>query len=226
MSFTAWSRNESTIDWMIWILPVFPSIKEVCVARISPMKEVTPLKDRLARLAANPWIVSLDLSGINATDKDIASLERMSQLEWLDLTSNPEISDTGIAHLANCTRLRYLDVGGTGVTPAGIAALKRCQKLEHLSMVDCVVTDDNVKLIPRFPRMTYIRFDGTALTEKGLEHFLNWHFLSTFGVDPAIPRQSRIEFNKRFKAEWERAKAAGEDVAPEKRLGRPLYVPE
>jgi hypothetical protein len=175
------------------------------------------LKARLARLAGNPWVVSLDLSFVGARDEDVAALASMSQLEWLDLSGNPEITDQGLAHLAKCTRLRCLTLTGTSVTPAGIGALKECQDLEYLFMPDCVVTDDNVMLIPRFPRMNSIGFHGAALTEKGLEHFLNWHFLRTFGVlKTAIPRESEIEFNKRFVAEWERAKAAGEDVPPKK----------
>jgi hypothetical protein len=64
--------------------------------------------------------------------------------------------------------------------------------------------------------MNFIRFHGTDLTEKGLEHFLNWHFLKTFAVKVTTTRDSQIEFNKRFVAEWERAKTAGEAVPPRK----------
>jgi hypothetical protein len=212
VAVTVVSHNE----WMIRILPFFPSIKEVRLGRMSPHNQATSLKDRLARLAGNPWVVSLDLGFLKLTDKDVAALANMSQLEWLDLSANPEITDMGIAHLAKCTRLRCLTLEGTAVTPAGIAALKECQHLEYLSMGDCVVTDDNVMLIPRFPKMNFIRFHGTDLTEKGLQHFLNWHFLKTFAVKVTTTRESQVEFNKRFVAEWERAHAAGEDVPPKK----------
>ena len=217
VAITVASRHEASNDWRIWILPLFPSIKEVRLGRMSPHNKATLLKTRLARLAGNPWVVSLDLRFLKLTDEDIAVLASMSQLEWLDLSANPEITDQGIAHLAKCTRLRCLTLTGTSVTPAGVAALKECQNLENLMMPDCVVTDANVMLIPRFSRMKSIGFHGAALTEKGLEHFLNWQFLRTFGVlKITIPRASQVEFNERFAAEWERANAAGEHVSPKK----------
>jgi len=221
----ACGTNEASIDWMMWTLPMFPSIKEVSLSPISPVQGAKPLVDRLARLASNPWIISLEVRNVNATDADLASLEDMSQLEWLDLSSNPEITDKGVARLAGCTRLRHLNLDKTRVTPVGIAALADCVDLTHLSMHDCVVTDENVLQIPRFPRITYVAFNGSGLTEKGMDHFLTWHFLVTFAVDLTISPESRIEFNKRFKAEWERAKAAGEDVPLEKDRGRPLFIP-
>ena len=216
VAITVASHDEASNDWKIWVLPLFPSINEVRLGRITPPNQAASLKVRLARLAGNPWVVSLDLGSIGATDEDLAVLAKMSQLEWLDVSGNPEITDNGIAHLAKCRRLRCLTLEGTGVTPAGIAALKECQELEYLSMGDCVVTDENVMLIPRFRKMNFIRFHGTDLTEKGLEHFLNWHFLKTFAVKVTTTRDSQIEFNKRFVAEWERAKAAGEAVPPRK----------
>lgn len=226
LCYKACGKTEASIDRMISLLPMFPSIKEVSVSPISPLQGAPPLADRLAKLASSPWLVSLEVRAVDATDADIASLASMSQLEWLDISQNPRITDKGIAHLAGCSRLRHLNLDNTSVTPAGIAALSGCLTLEYLSMQDCVVTDGNVENIPRFSKMTYIVFNGAGLTEKGLEHFLTWHFLSTFGVDPAIPQESRIDFNMRFKAEWERARAAGEDVPPEKHRGRPFYVPE
>lgn len=226
LCYNAWGPNEAAIDRMIARLPFFPSIKEVDLAPIVKVNEATSLSDRLARLAKSPWIVSLDLSQVGVNDHDLASLANMSRLEWLCLASNSEVTDKGIAHLAKCARLRHLDLRGTSVTPGGIAALARCQELSYLAMPDCVVTDENVAMIPRFPKMTYLVFNGSALTEKGLDHFLTWHHLVTFGGNFTMSYESRIDFNKRFKAEWERAKAAGEDVPPAKRRGRPVYVPD
>lgn len=208
------------------MLPMFPSIKEVALSRRAPFTGAPPLADRLAKLASNPWLVSLDLYRVDVTDADVISIASMSQLEWLNLSGNPKITDTGIAHLARCTRLRYLDLDGTRVTPAGIAALSDCINLEYLSMRECVVTDENVEQIPRFPRLRHVFFNGAGLTEKGIEHFLTWHFLTTFGAHSTIPQESRIELNKRFRAEWERAKAAGEDVPTERHRGRLFFVPD
>jgi Leucine rich repeat len=222
LCFVAWGNSEASIDRMIWLLPCFPSIKEVRVAPISLLNEVTPLSDRLSSLAKNPWLVSLDLGNVGATDADIASLEGMSQLEWLDLHANPRITDKGIGQLAKCTRLRHLNLDGTRVTPAGIAALVNCQELSYLSMHECVVTDENVAMIPRFSKMYYLVFDGAALTEKGLSHFVDWHFLNAFAPSAALPGEARLEFNRKFKEAWERAKAAGEDVPLDRHRGRPL----
>lgn len=54
VAITVASRHEASNDWRIWILPLFPSIKEVQLGRMSPHNKATLLKTRLARLAGNP----------------------------------------------------------------------------------------------------------------------------------------------------------------------------
>lgn len=209
---------DMNVDKVIDLLPLCPSVKEF---RMVPM---AGKRERLARIVKSPWIISIDLGLTDAVDDDLAALGGMDDLEWLDLTGNVGVTDAGIAHLAKCTTLRTLNLAHTSVTGTTLADLANCRALETLELMACPVTDETVAMIPRFPKIMKINLSETQITEKGLRHFVNWHYLTLLGIPNSIPRDARIEFNRQWRAEYERAKAAGEDVPP--KPGRGVYVRE
>jgi hypothetical protein len=135
----------------------------------------------------------------------------MTQLEWLDLTGNPKITDEGIAHLAKCTRLRHLDLTGTSVTGTGLAKLAACQQLQTLEIRDCPVTDETVGQIPHFTRITALGMEGTKITEKGMWHFVTWTTLKDYGMPRHIPLEELMEFRRQRKALQEQAEPSSNE---------------
>jgi hypothetical protein len=191
-------------DRMLMLLPFCPSVKEV---RVVPVSE---FRRRLARLARSPWIVSLNLSYSGIVDDDLAALTGMTQLEYVYLEGNRQITDAGVAHLAKCTKLRHLDLRQTCLTGTGLAALAACQELRTIDLTECPVTDETVVQIPRFTKLDRIYLADTQITDKGARHFLEWTSLDGFGGPRQISEDVWREFKQRFRA---REKAAGKRTA-------------
>lgn len=194
------------LDRMCLILPLCPSVNEV------RFPQTEQLRSRLRGVVRSPWIVSLDLGFAGVCDDDLVELTGMRRLVWLDLTGNPKITDAGMAHLSGCEGLRRLGLHATSVTGTGLASLAACKNLEVLELMECPITDDGVALIPRFPRLHTLNLSDTMMTGKGLLHFVDWHSLRDFAIPSDIPRQPRLDFNREFRLEFERARAAGEEV--------------
>lgn len=189
------------VDRILAILPFCPSVKEVSMP---PMPD---RRRRLARLAKSPWIISLDLSYSDIVDDDLAELAGMAQLEYLYLEGNPKITDVGIAHLAKCTKLRFMNLTHTNVTGTGFAALADCQELRTLDLSACPVTDETVVLIPRLNSLQEIYLDRTRVTDTGVRHFLDFPSLEgIYGSPHQISDEFWQEFKRRIR---ERDQAAG-----------------
>jgi hypothetical protein len=68
-------------------------------------------------------VTGVDLSGRAITDKDLASLASLQQLEWLFL-QDTRVTDAGLVHLRGLTQLGILHLENTQVTDAGVTELK------------------------------------------------------------------------------------------------------
>ncbi|HEX4129012.1 MAG TPA: hypothetical protein VHZ24_03140 [Pirellulales bacterium] len=84
------------------------------------------------RLTGLRSLRQLDLGGdLRLRDDQLANVAQLSQLQRLNLYQSSLITAAGLEHLANMTKLAYLDLSGTRVTAAGIAklqaALPQCQ---------------------------------------------------------------------------------------------------
>jgi hypothetical protein len=60
----------------------------------------------------------------SATDADLAHLQDLNELHWLNLESTL-VTDAGLAHLKDLKGLHTLDLHKTKVTDAGVAMLKK-----------------------------------------------------------------------------------------------------
>jgi len=207
---------EVNVDRMIALLPFCPSVKEV------DLPAIPNLRQRLETLSTNTQIISFRLLSGKLDNNDVLILGKMKQLQSLELSFSPRITDDGISQLAECTKLRVLTLERTGVAGTGLAKLAGCKDLERLRLADCPVTDESVVLIPRFPKMKNMSLAETQITAKGLMHFVTWHRLHGLGIPKEISREARVEFNRQWLEAYHRARAAGEDL-PEK-ARPPVYV--
>ena len=82
-------------------------------------------------------MVSVFLQGPKVTDVGLVHLKELTRLEGLGL-HHTQITDAGLVHLKGMNELEWLDLNGTAVTDAGLAHLKdlfwnvRLTKLEEL----------------------------------------------------------------------------------------------
>ncbi|MEK6237304.1 MAG: hypothetical protein N2C14_21545, partial [Planctomycetales bacterium] len=105
-----------------------------------------------------PEIARAYLANSKVTDQTMSRLQRMKQLELLDL-SGTQVTDKGLAHLQELTQLKELRLNGTRITDKGLARLQALDQLELLVLSHSQVTDGAVaELQKALPNCHIIRF--------------------------------------------------------------------
>ena len=108
--------------------------------------------------------------GAEVTDAELAHLQGLTSLQWLNLTSE-QVTDAGLAHLQRLTKLRGLDLDNTQVTDAGLAHLQRLTSLRELSIAsDIRVTDAGLAHLKRLTCIQLLDLNNTQVTDAGLAH--------------------------------------------------------
>jgi hypothetical protein len=146
-----------------------PSVNRVYVQKIKN------LRDALVEVAAIDHIAALELRRTDVSGDDLAVLAGMKNLQFLDLSRNPTVTDAGVAALAGLENLRYLNLTSTNVTGTGLKDRADMVSLYQLTLNDCPVTDESLAAIPRFPKLEELLLGGTEVTDKGLMSLVGWH---------------------------------------------------
>jgi uncharacterized protein (TIGR03000 family) len=127
-----------------------------------------------------PTLKSLDLSGLELTDSDRKYLRGLPKLEALRLVRSTgtdelprsvnkelkrlelphcDITDAGLARLADLKKLEVLDLSGTGVTAAGLKHLTALERLRELTLREVDISSEEVqavaKKLPRDVRLIW-----------------------------------------------------------------------
>ncbi len=102
----------------------------------------------------------LDAEG-QMTDELLGELAAVEQLTTLRLGGSRGLTDEGARHLARLTRLRHLDLSGTGITDRGLEALRSLPDLETLSLAWTAVTDAGITALAHLTRLQRVDLQGT-----------------------------------------------------------------
>ena len=129
------------------VLARCPSVRELVVPKMEHLGET------LSRVARLDHVVALKMRRIDADDNDVSALAGMKNLQFLDLSRNPNVTDAGVATLAGLESLRHLDLTSTNVTGTGLKDRADMVSLEQLKLKDCPVTDESLAAIPHFPKL-------------------------------------------------------------------------
>lgn len=124
----------------------------------------------LARIASLDRITRLDLDGCTrVTDAGLAHLERMPQLEELNLSGwHSQITDRGLAVLRHLKKLRRFDMAWPQrVSDAGMANLRDCIALESVNLMGTRTGDGAIGALVDKTQLRRL-FAGTAVTDAGL----------------------------------------------------------
>jgi hypothetical protein len=185
-----------------------PSVRELVVPKMAG------LDDTLSRVAKVKHVLSLRIRGVDANDDDVSALAGMKNLEFLDLSRNPKVTDAGIAALAGLENLRYLNLTNTRVTGTGLKDRADMASLYQLNLTDCPVTDESLAPIPRFPKLEELLIGGTEVTDKGLMNLIGWHSLRRADRASRTTKAGSQAFNEAFLAARRKAREAGEPMDP------------
>jgi len=129
--------------------------------------------------------------GDSVTDADIATLDGLSGLQWLDL-SHTQITDAGVEHLRNLPELQVLDLSATKVTDAGLDNLTDLKGLRWLYLSRTQVTDAGVEHLRKLNRLEWLELRVTKVTDAGIDMLKK--SLPGCGID-ASPNYYRFPVN-------------------------------
>jgi hypothetical protein len=113
-----------------------------------------------------------DFAGIDAagemTDAMLDDVSHIEQISALNLGGSRRVTDTGVRSLARLSRLRHLDLSGTGVTDQGLEALRALPELETISLAWTNVTDIGVAHLSACEHLRAVSLQGTACGDSAL----------------------------------------------------------
>ena len=128
----------------------------------------------LEALAAKSHLKRLDVHDSSVSNDDLEHLAGLREVEWLDLSSTrattaqkPRITDAGLKHLTQWTRLRTLNLHGNPITDAGLAHLQLLPRLERLQLGGTRVTGEGLR---RLSHLKWLRLDAAPITDDGLRY--------------------------------------------------------
>ena len=115
----------------------------------------------------------LNLARTNVTDAAMFHLKGLVNLEMLYLYETA-ISDDGLKHLAGLTRLKWLNLTGTRISDAGLAYLKRMKSLQIVYLNDTNISDAGLAHLRGLTNLDVLQIDGTQVTEQGIARLQKW----------------------------------------------------
>ena len=120
----------------------------------------------------------VEFVGLGATTVTDTALERLKEhleklpnLEGLDLGDNTQITDAGLKHIGGLTNLKMLGLQQTQITDTGLVHLKGLTNLETLQLGSTQVTDAGLERLKELTSLQRLTLENNAgITDAGLEH--------------------------------------------------------
>jgi hypothetical protein len=111
-----------------------------------------------------------------ASDSIASQLSRFRNLRKVVFDRRGSISDDGLAQLAQLTRLRRLDLGGTrdgsvNITDAGARSLAQLRALRDLILSQTALTAEGVRLLGSITPLEQLDLSLTEVTDDSLQPF-------------------------------------------------------
>ena len=111
---------------------------------------------------------------IDNTETDDLALaaicRRLPELVELTL-GNTKVTDAGLTHLTQLSKLRVLRLSRTAITDAGMNALAKCETLERLDVSQTNIGSQGVAALKTLPRLRDLNIYLTLVTDAGLDSF-------------------------------------------------------
>jgi hypothetical protein len=113
-----------------------------------------------------------DAAGIDAegqmTDAMLENLSCIEHISTLKLGGSKNVTDAGVFQLSRLSRLRHLDLSGTGITDHGLEVLRALPELETVSLAWTKVTDAGAAHLSRCDRLSNVSLQGTSCGDGAL----------------------------------------------------------
>ena len=160
------------------------------------------------------YLGSIDLSGTQVTDADLAEIGKLPYLTHLAL-NDTQVSDSGMRHLAELPCLVQLEVCGTSVTDQGVRQIAQIQSLEVLKLDRCPITNEALDDIAQLSSLWMLYLNETAITGEGLLPLQKLSHLRTLSLEKTQVTDQDCDSLSNVPA-LEMVHVAGTQVSPER----------
>jgi len=128
------------------------------------------LRERLGddRMKVFDEVVEVRLVNMQGTDVTVEKIGVLTSLERLSTDFSPNITDAGVAHLENLTRLKFLYISNPNVTDSGIAHLKGLTELRELGLANTRLSDAGLAHLVGLTKLEWLYIPQTSVTDAGL----------------------------------------------------------
>jgi hypothetical protein len=152
----------------------------------------------------------------NITDAGLAAVADIGQIQRLSLAVTP-ISDQGLKHLAGLKNLRGLWLTSTRVSDSGLENLKELASLEELYLGESRVTGKGLIHLKPLKRLNTLWLTRTATSDQDMEHLVEFAVLEDLNLagtqvsDAALAYLKKITSLKKINLYATRFTGAGID---------------
>ena len=113
---------------------------------------------------------------ISITDKGMATIGGLKNMEILRLYFCSGVTDIGFEYLLGLTKLKELNLNGTGITDRSMKLIGSFPNLETLSIAATGITDEGaeflVGILPSLPSLKMVIISNSKISEKGRNNLL------------------------------------------------------
>jgi hypothetical protein len=107
-------------------------------------------------------------AGSQMTDAMLQEVSRIEHMTALKAGGSRSVTNAGVRYLGRLSRLRHLDLSGTGVTDEGLEFLRALPELESVSLAWTCVTDVGITHLSRCERLCNVNLQGTPSGDGAL----------------------------------------------------------
>jgi len=147
-----------------------------------PLEQVLPLAQNLGtelRISINPlaqaepWLqCNASIAGTNFTDAALAKLAPLAaNLRWLDL-GGTGITDSGLGEISLMLNLRRLHLERTAITDSGLAHLAGLPELEYLNLYGTQVSDGGLAELEASPKLKQLYLWETQVSPQAAQAWM------------------------------------------------------
>lgn len=124
-------------------------------------------RDEFQLIASLAGLKTVAVSSTHITDECPLMLRSQTQLESLDLSNNPLLTDNVIASIKQLRNLRSLDLSDTAVTGRGLAQLAKLPHLKRLVLAGTRITDAALNELGQLQQLEELDLSRTRIQGFG-----------------------------------------------------------
>ena len=172
------------IDFFCSVVQVNLNYSEDSGARLENHNQSDAALQHLPNL---PNLRVLLLSDGQATDDSLRYVGKLKRLETLYMWDVAKVGDTGVAHLAYLSRLKYVHISTSRITDKSLEIFAGMPQMEGLSLQFNSFTDRGVKQLTKLPRLESLWVCGrnervNAITNSALADLEELKGLKELGI--------------------------------------------